>query len=90
MVIHKDRLLPVGQPKDQGENELAKRNKEPAQGGTVYHSGQVSLVFADCFCHGIVVSYANIYTKEGIMQNIVPYININLTFISSGISIYLG
>lgn len=33
----------------------------------------------------IIISYANIYLKKGIMQNIVVYFNIYLTFLISDI-----
>ena len=90
VVVHKRLLLSVGQPEDQRKDKLSKGNKESPQGGTMDDGGQISLMFANRFCHGIVVSYANIYPKEGNMQNIVPYINIKLTNEGVVISISLG
>ena len=40
-------------------------------------------MFGNSICHGLVISYTNIYLKEGTMQHIVLIININLTIDAS-------
>jgi len=69
-------LLFIGKPKDERQEEIPEGDKEPAEGGCMDRSREVSFVFAQGICHGILVSYANIYSKKGIMQNIVLIFNI--------------